>query len=198
MAGPRSAAPEDVVGQFRSVIDPADPDLCPWLDPGDNGEKLSVEDFPSFLFWRVANSIKSHLTGRYLEPFDMTLPEWRVLGLVARLSPAPFGELVARSSMDKGQLSRTLRLIARRGFVRSVPIPLERRTRRARNAARMEVRITPKGAALCQRIVPVARETQMLLLGMMDDEEKRVMLRVLRRLLVKLPDIAPPEGKGAA
>jgi DNA-binding MarR family transcriptional regulator len=191
MSASRSS-PDDVVDQFRSVMDSPGASECPWLDPGENGEKLNVEDFPSFLFWRVANSIKSHLTGRYLEPFDMTLPEWRVLGLVARLSPAPFGELVARSSMDKGQLSRTLRLIARRGLVRSVPIPAERRARRSRNAARMEVRITPKGAALCQRIVPVARETQMLLLGMMTDEEKRVMLRVLRRLLVKLPEIGPP------
>jgi DNA-binding MarR family transcriptional regulator len=187
--------PDDVVDQFRSVIDAGGEETCPWLDPGASGEKLNVEDFPSFLFWRVANSIKTHVTGRYLEQFDMTLPEWRVLGLVARHSPSPFGELVARSSMDKGQLSRTLRLIARRGLIRTSAIPLDRRGRRSRNAARMEVRITSKGAALCQRIVPVARQTQMLLLGMFDDEEKRVVLRVLRRLLKQLPEVAPPEEK---
>lgn len=184
---------EDVVDQFRSVIDEAGEEACPWLEPGPNGENLNVEDFPSFLFWRVANSIKSHLTGRYLEPFEITLPEWRVLGLVARLSPAPFGELVLRSSMDKGQLSRTLRLIARRGFVRTSAIPLDRRGRRSRNAARMEVRITAKGAALCARIVPVARQSQMVLLGMMDAEEQRVLLRVLRRMLKRLPDVSPPD-----
>jgi DNA-binding MarR family transcriptional regulator len=186
--------PDDVVDQFRSVIDPDGEESCPWLDPGPSGEKLNVEDFPSFLFWRVANSIKTHVTGRYLEQFEMTLPEWRVLGLVARHSPSPFGELVARSSMDKGQLSRTLRLIAKRGLIRTSAIPVDRRSQRSRNAARMEVRITSKGAALCQRIVPVARETQMVLLAMMDDEEKRVMLRVLRRLLKRLPDVAPPEA----
>jgi DNA-binding MarR family transcriptional regulator len=185
--------PEDVVDQFRSVLDEAGEEACPWLKPGPNGENLSVEDFPSFLFWRVANSIKTHLTGRYLEPFDMTLPEWRVLGLVARMSPAPFGELVARSSMDKGQLSRTLRLIAKRGFARTSAIPLDRRGRRSRNAARMEVRITAKGAALCARIVPVARQSQMVLLGMMDADEQRMLLRVLRRMLKRLPDVSPPD-----
>jgi DNA-binding MarR family transcriptional regulator len=185
--------PDNVVDQFRSVLDGAGEEVCPWLDPGPAGEKLNVEDFPSFLFWRVANAIKTHLTGRYLEPFDITLPEWRVLGLVARMSPAPFGELVQRSSMDKGQLSRTLRLIARRGLIKTSAIPADRRGRRSRNAARMEVRITAKGAALCQRIVPVARKTQMLLLEMMDENEKRTMLRVLRRLLKRLPDVAPPE-----
>jgi DNA-binding MarR family transcriptional regulator len=186
---------EDVVEQFRSVMETTGEESCPWLDPGPNGEKLNVEDFPSFLFWRVANSIKTHLTGRYLEQFEMTLPEWRVLGLVARHSPSPFGELVARSSMDKGQLSRTLRLIAKRGLIRTSAIPLDRRGRRSRNAARMEVRITSKGAALCQRIVPVARATQMVLLEMLDPEEKRVLLRVLRRLVKRLPDVAPPEVK---
>lgn len=184
--------PEDVVEQFRSVMDAAGEEACPWLEPGPHGENLNVEDFPSFLFWRVANSIKTHLTGRYLEQFDMTLPEWRVLGLVARLSPAPFGELVQRSSMDKGQLSRTLRLVAKRGLIRTSAIPLDRRGRRSRNAARMEVRITAKGAALCQRIVPVARQTQMVLLEMMDEKEQRMMLRVLRRMLKRLPDVAPP------
>jgi DNA-binding MarR family transcriptional regulator len=182
-----------MVEQFRSVIDADNETSCPWLDPGPNGEKLNVEDFPSFLFWRVANSIKTHLTGRYLKSFDMTLPEWRVLGLVARNSPAPFGELVSRSSMDKGQLSRTLRLIAKRGFVKTSVIPLDRRGRRSRNAARIEVRITPKGTAMCARIVPVARQAQMVLLEMMSEEEQRALLRVLRRLLKRLPDVAPPE-----
>jgi DNA-binding MarR family transcriptional regulator len=185
---------DNLAEQFRSVVDERGEEACPWLAPGENGENLNVEDFPSFLIWRLANSIKTNVTGRYLEQFDMTLPEWRVLGLVARHSPAPFGELVLRSSMDKGQLSRTLRLVARRGLVRTAVIPPERRTSRSRNAARMEVRVTPKGAALCQRIVPVARETQMMLLATMDEEERRVMLRVLRRLLQRLPHFEPPKA----
>ena len=56
----------------------------------------------------------------------------------------------------------------------------------------MEVRITAKGAALCARIVPVARQSQMVLLGMLDAEEQRMLLRVLRRLLKRLPNVSPP------
>ena len=186
------AGSEEVSAQFRSAID-ADEAACPWLDPGTGGEHLSVEDFPSFLFWRLANSIKAHLTKPYLDRFDITLPEWRVLGMVARLSPAPFGELVSRSSMDKGQLSRTLRQIERRGFVRSAAIPVERRGSRSRNAARVEIRITPKGIALCQRVVPVARQAQMMLISMMEEDEKQVVFRVLRRMLKQLPELVPPE-----
>jgi DNA-binding MarR family transcriptional regulator len=57
----------------------------------------------------------------------------------------------------------------------------------------MEVRITSKGTALCARIVPVARQSQMVLLNMMDADEQRALLRVLRRLLKRLPDVVPPE-----
>lgn len=184
----------DVVDQLRSVLDGGNEDLCPWLEPGAKGEHLSVEDFPAFLIWRLANSIKSNLTKRYLERFELTLPEWRVLGLVARYSPAPFSELVSRSSMDKGQLSRTLRQVERRGFIRTAPIPVERRSNRSRNAARMEVRITPKGTALCARVIPAAREAQMVLLSMLDAEEKRILLRVLRRMLKQLPESALKGG----
>jgi DNA-binding MarR family transcriptional regulator len=183
---------QDIAGQYlRSLVDDQGEEACPWIQPGPNGENLNVEDFPSFLIWRLANSIKSNVTGKYLVQFDMTLPEWRVLGLSARYSPCPFGDLVSRTSMDKGQLSRTLRLIEKRGLVRVSAIPADRRGERSRNAARMEVSITASGAELVQKIVPVARQSQMLLLSLLEEDEKRVLLRVLRRLLHRLPEIAP-------
>ena len=60
---------------------------------------------------RLSNALRTNLTKAYLEDFELSLPEWRLLALVARFSPLRFSEVTARSGMDKGQVSRTLRVV---------------------------------------------------------------------------------------
>ncbi len=137
----------------------------PWIGTGEHGEQLQVEDFPTFVLWQLSNLAKSAVTRRYLERFDLSLPEWRLLALVDRFSPLPFGEISARSAMDKGQVSRTLQGLQRRSLVRIEPAPAGSRVGLMSAAPRIEIAIAPKGRALCRRILPVARKHQMRLLG---------------------------------
>lgn len=159
----------------------------PWLDPGHAGENLEIEDFPSFLILRLSTLIKNNLTRRYLDPFGLSMPEWRLLGLVTRTSPMPFSELTAGSGMDKGQVSRTLHAIQSKGLVRVNAVTAAgrggvRRGMRTLVAPRIEVGVTPKGRALYQRVIPAARETQLRILDMMSADERDVFYTVTRRL----------------
>ena len=174
---------------FKSQVSDLDPDACPWLDPGPEGENLSVEDFPTFILLRLANAAKVHLTRRYLDQFEMSLPEWRLLALVARYSPLPFGEVALRSSMDKGQVSRTLQIIRRRGLVRINAVNAGKRLRKGSAAPRIEVFVTPKGRALCQKIVPVARKHQMRLLALLSLKERQTFYTVARRMMEQMPQL---------
>ena len=67
---------------------------------------------------RLSNALRTNLTKAYLEEFELSLPEWRLLALVARFSPLRFSEVTSRSGMDKGQVSRTLRVMAKRGLTK--------------------------------------------------------------------------------
>ena len=175
---------------FKSQVSDLEPDACPWLEPGPLGENLRVEDFPTFILLRLANSAKVHLTRRYLDQFGISLPEWRLLALTARFSPLPFGEVALRSSMDKGQVSRTLQIIRRKGLVRINAVNATKRPRGGTTAPRIEVFVTPKGRALCQKIVPVARKHQMRLLALMSTKERQIFYSVCRRMMEQLPLLA--------
>jgi len=87
-----------------------------------SGSQLNVEDFLTFRLTRLANSLRTNLTKPYLESFGLSLPEWRLLALVARFAPMRFSEVTARSGMDKGQVSRTLRAMAERGLTKTKTI----------------------------------------------------------------------------
>ena len=181
----------------QSRVLPADqqaselPDNCPWLEAGEHGEQLEIQDFPTFLLMRLAVATRNGITLRYLRPHGITLPEWRLLALVARYDTLQFGEVTAGSSMDKGQVSRTLHAIHTRGLVQlNAAAPGERRSPLS---PRVEVSITPAGKALFELILPVARQTQMGLINMMSAEERVVIHRVMCRMLRQLPSLEEGE-----
>lgn len=90
----------------------------PWIALSRTGSSLNVEDFLTFRITRLSNALRTDLTKRCLEDFNLSLPEWRLLALVARFGPLRFSELTVRSGMDKGQVSRTLRVMAKRGLTK--------------------------------------------------------------------------------
>src|SRR5580698_298547 len=91
----------------------------PWIDVHEHGRNLHIGHFLTFQLIRLANAVKASVTRRYLAEFGLSVPEWRLLAMTIRFEPARFSELVARSSMDKGQASRTLQMLTRRGLINS-------------------------------------------------------------------------------
>src|SRR5687767_3391753 len=104
--------------QQRPRARPISKSSCPWLKLPRSGSGLNVEDFLTFRMNRLSNALRTNLTKAYLEEFELSLPEWRLLALVARFSPLRFSEVTARSAMDKGQVSRTLRVMEKRGLTK--------------------------------------------------------------------------------
>jgi DNA-binding MarR family transcriptional regulator len=167
------------------------PEECPWLELGDDAELLQIQDFPTFLLMRLAVATRNSITLRYLKPHGVTLPEWRLLALVARYDTLQFGEVTAGSSMDKGQVSRTLQAIHGKGLVQlNTAAQAERRSPLS---PRVEVSITPGGLELFERILPVARRAQLGLINMMSPEERVVIHNVMCRMLRQLPDLKENE-----
>lgn len=156
-----------------------------WDDPGPHGENLAIIQFPTFHILRLSGYTKASVTRRYLDPFGLSLPEWRLLTLFADYSPVTFADVTAKTLMDKGQVSRTLRALQRRGLVNVEPAG-ERRVGAGKPAAgvnpRVLVSMAPEGRALFERILPVARQHQMQLLELLTPEERRVYLEVTKRL----------------
>jgi DNA-binding MarR family transcriptional regulator len=154
---------------------------APWSKLSKSGLGLNIEDFLTFRLTRLSNALRTNMTKRYLEEFGLSLPEWRLLALVTRFSPLRFSELTSRSSMDKGQVSRTLRIMTKRGLTKMKA--LKRGTAYAEAlAAPVIVSVTPKGKALYKAVLPTAQRRQAEILLTLSDTERTALYNTLEKL----------------
>lgn len=126
--------------------------------------------------------MKAGVTRRYLADFGLSVPEWRLLAMTVRFEPVRFSELVANSSMDKGQTSRTLQMLAKRGLINSRSAAGG--IRRAGEGAVSPVILTTtaKGRQLYRTVLPVAQRNQARLLLLLTRNERKVLYTVLAKL----------------
>ncbi len=168
----RQAAQGQQAGQPTQAAATDDP--CPWIDPGPDGERLGLEDFLTFKLTRLASAGQRSVTATYLEKFNLGISEWQQLAALARYSPAPFGQLVSLSSLDKALVSRSIRSLVARGLATTSPDP--------EHGKRLVCSISAKGRALFRRILPQAQRRQAALLARLSTQERIVLHQALRKL----------------
>lgn len=152
----------------------------PWDDLDEQGSGLLVNDFLTTLVVTTGNALRRTVTLQYTEQFGLTMPEWRVLSVLAEAREMPFGELVLHSATDKGQLSRTLRTMQERGL-------LELRSEAAKKVTCL---VTKAGLALYRQVMPVARRRQAAFIRQLDPQQRRAVYAALH----KLRDLCGAEG----
>jgi DNA-binding MarR family transcriptional regulator len=169
---------------------------CPWVNLTRNASNLNVEDFLTGRINRLSNALRTGLTKRYLEEFELSLPEWRLLALIARFSPLRFSEVTSRSGMDKGQVSRTLREMAKKGLTKMKPIRTAGPRAAEALAAPVMVSITPKGKALYGSVLPVARKRQAEILMTLTESERVALYATLDKLFTTIGNAALAQEEG--
>jgi DNA-binding MarR family transcriptional regulator len=147
---------------------------CPWADLGSQGEHLGVEDLPSFILIRLANSLQREVTSTYLEAFDLTTPQWRTLAALAVHTPIAFGELVRLSLSDKALVSRSTQALARRGLAKVEADP--------EHGKKMVCTVTAKGRTLYQRVLARAQQAQSEILRRLEPEDRVALYHSLQKL----------------
>ncbi len=155
---------------------PPDSNVSPWDTLGANGDGLSVHNFLTTRMSQAINLLRRTVTLPYAKAAGLTVSEWRILSLVSHVKKIAFAKLVVQSSSDKALVSRTVRLLEGRGFVRT---ETDGNTPRKR----ITVFITPQGDALHARVIPIARQRQAEMIRVMALEERRGMYHGLGKLI---------------
>jgi DNA-binding MarR family transcriptional regulator len=171
---------------------------CPWSNIARSGSNLNIDEFLTFRLTRLANALRTNLTKRYLEEFDLSIPEWRLLALVTRFSPVRFSELTSRSSMDKGQVSRTLQVMTKRGLIKMKVVKQRGSRSAAALAAPVIVSVAPKGKAMYRQVLPVARQRQAEILRQLSETERLSLYGVLDRLFALVGSVAVEPSEEAS
>ena len=138
-----------------------------------NGE-LDLEHFLPYRLSVLSNTVSSALAGAYARRFGLTIPQWRVVAVLARSPGLSAAGVAERTAMDKVAVSRAVTGLARSGRVRRVLAANDRR--------RSVLTLTARGRAVYRQIVPLARAYERRLLGELSQAEQAQFALLLGRL----------------
>jgi DNA-binding MarR family transcriptional regulator len=162
--------------------------------PMENNGKALNDTFllENFLPYRlsVAAEIVSRLTMRtYLADSGLTISEWRLVAAVSRfgvLSPTAAG---AYAAMDKVRVSRAAARLIEQGLLRQTQDPGDGRGRL--------LRLTRKGVALHQELVPAAGAVEATLMESLTKTERSVLSKALDKLSAQASALLQPAETAA-
>jgi len=156
--------------------------------PENNGFRL--EDFLPYRLSVASNRVSRLFARRYSEAFDLTIAEWRVIASVGRfgtLSPSAVGVATA---MDKVKVSRAAASLVARGLARQTQDPQDGRGRL--------LRLTRRGVAVYEGMVPLACELEGQLAEGLSRSEWSVLLKALDKLSLHVKDARGDDGHGVS
>jgi DNA-binding MarR family transcriptional regulator len=139
-----------------------------------NGEAFRLEEFLPYRLSVAANSVARLFSRHYAESYGLSIPEWRMLAIIGRfgtLSPSTVGEW---TEMDKVKVSRAAASLVARGLVKQTQDPNDGRGRL--------LRLTRKGVAVHQGMIPLACELEEQLAEGMTRTEWGSLLKALDKL----------------
>ncbi len=135
---------------------------------------LDLEQFLPYRLSVLSNTVSTALAGAYARRFDLTIPQWRVIAVLARTPGLSAAGVAERTAMDKVAVSRAVAGLLRAARIRRVLAPSDRR--------RSVLTLTARGVAVYRRIVPIALAYERRLLAELDDAERALFARLLGRL----------------
>jgi DNA-binding MarR family transcriptional regulator len=140
-----------------------DESVNPWTHVEPDGSNLTVAAFPTTMIVTLGNALRRTVTVPYAEAAGLSVPEWRLLSLMAHYSPVSFSAIVGYSGSDKALVSRTMRLLEERGLI-------EVRPDAAGSKKKLDCVITRAGRALNKKVIRVAQERQAKVLQALTEE----------------------------
>lgn len=136
---------------------------------------LKLREFLPYRLSVLSNRISQAIAAQYERQFNLTMPEWRVMAIVAESPEISAGEVAGRTAMDKVAVSRAVnRLIAAGRLERHFAADDRRRSVLALSKA---------GKRVYAKVVPRARNYEAALLDKLSTDERRKLDDVLDKLM---------------
>jgi DNA-binding MarR family transcriptional regulator len=135
-------------------------------------------ELPSYLPYllnRAGTRLASAFT-RELKSFGIGLNRWRILAALHQGGDRRMGELAQMTSIESSTLTRAVDALE--------AAKLARRVRTSEDLRGVSVRLTPRGWALTEAIIPIAVRYERVALANLDPEEEAL----LKRLLIRVYD----------
>ena len=144
-------------------------------------QALSLEGFTPYRLAVLSHEVSNAVAQLYSERFNLSRPEWRVLAALGERKAMTAKEISDYSTMDKMQVSRAVARMLEDDVIASVEDERDRR--------RKILELTAKGAALHDKIVPLALARESFILSALTEEERAVFNTAVDKLVAKAREL---------
>ena len=145
-------------------------------------EKLHLEGFLPYRLSVLSNTVSSAIAAAYFANFGLSIPEWRIVAVLAANPGLSAAEVTARTAMDKVAVSRAVQgLLAAGRLVRAYDAGDRRRTR---------LRLSSAGQSVYTRVAPLALSYEKKLLDALSATDRRALDRLVGRLIERAKRLA--------
>jgi DNA-binding MarR family transcriptional regulator len=151
------------------------------LGPSPDARPFELERFLPYRLSVLANLASRALARLYGKRFGLSVAEWRVIAHLARAAPASANEVAVRAAMDKVQVSRAVARLRTKVLVERATDAADRR--------RSALRLTRRGHATHDAIVPLARALEARLLAGMPAADVAQLDRLLGTLFMRAGEL---------
>src|SRR4051812_12616296 len=146
-------------------------------------QKLHLEKFLPYRLSVLTNTVRSAIAAAYFANFGLSIPEWRVMAILAANPGLSAAEVTARTAMDKVAVSRAVATLLAAGRLRRTTVPADRR--------RTHLALTPAGAGVYSLVVPMALKYERQLVAPLSRGDLAALDRILRVLLGRAVELGP-------
>lgn len=136
---------------------------------------LHLDRFIPYRLSVLTNTVSMVIAGAYEREFGLSIPQWRVMAVLARYPDLSAIEVAERTAMDKVAVSRAVQsLIDAKRVLRA----FDKGDRR-----RSILRLSAAGQAVYARVAPLALRYEEELLSTLTPADQRTLDRLLTRLM---------------
>jgi DNA-binding MarR family transcriptional regulator len=146
-------------------------------------ETLHLEGFLPYRLSVLSNTVSSAIAAAYFANFGLSIPEWRVMAILATNPGLSAAEVTARTAMDKVAVSRAVANLLGAGRLRRTTAPADRR--------RTHLALSASGVRVYAQVVPMALQYERQLLAPLSRRDRATLDRVLRVLLGRAVELGP-------
>ena len=147
-------------------------------------EPLVLEKFLPYRLSVLSNRLSAAIAESYSQRFGLSIPEWRVMAVLARNPGLSAAEVAERTAMDKVAVSRAVGRLLATGRARRETATGDRR--------RSMLELTPAGQRIYARITPALCKYEAELLAGLGARERQALDGLLDRLEARAPQLEPP------
>jgi len=145
--------------------------------------KLHLEKFLPYRLSVLSNTVSSAIAAAYFMNFGLSIPEWRVMAVLAANPGLSAAEVTARTAMDKVAVSRAVGALLSAGRLHRTTAPADRR--------RTHLALTTAGSRVYARVVPMALQYERNLLASLNARDRATLDRLVRVLLGRAVELGP-------